>query len=141
METKTKAIGAITGYYEGSGSWHDSAGNWKVYRVSQTNRVVREGFEVSFTHAFDDGSVVHTHLVMIWVANFIFRVDSADAPIGNGYCIQDYCHYHMVIGDTFVEASYRPTADGIEVFGSSTKNAEGLYIAWHESLRRVARAE
>jgi len=42
----------------------------------------------------------------------------------------------MKIGETFVEAAYRTTADGLEVFGSSTRNAEGNYIAWHENFAK-----
>ena len=41
-------------------------------------------------------------------------------------------------GKAFVEASYRFSGDTVEVFGSSTKNAEGNYIAWKEVLRRAA---
>jgi hypothetical protein len=33
-----------------------------------------------------------------------------------------------------VDAAGKP----LEVYGSSTKNAGGLYIAWRESLRRTA---
>ena len=43
----------------------------------------------------------------------------------------------MKIGDKFVEASYRASGDELEVFGSSTSNAEGNYIAWTERLRRI----
>jgi hypothetical protein len=41
-------------------------------------------------------------------------------------------------GKAFVEASYRIDGDTVEVFGSSTTNAEGHYIAWKEVLRRTA---
>ena len=47
-----------------------------------------------------------------------------------------YCHYHLQMGDRFVEASYRFGADTLEVFGSSIRNAEGNYIAWKEVLHR-----
>ena len=43
----------------------------------------------------------------------------------------------MNIVDTFVEASYRASGDDLQVFGSSSRNAEGNYIAWTETLRRV----
>jgi hypothetical protein len=52
--------------------------------------------------------------------------------------LDGYCHYHLETGKAFVEASYRITGDTIDVFGSSTKNAEGNYIAWREVLRRMA---
>jgi hypothetical protein len=63
------------------------------------------------------------------------------ASLGNGYVLGDYCHYHLKVGDAYVEASYRSSDSGLEVFGSSSKNAEGNYIAWHESLRLVPNAE
>ena len=34
------------------------------------------------------------------------------------------------------EVDMRASDDVLEVCGSTTKNAEGLYIAWRESLRR-----
>ena len=64
--------------------------------------------------------------------------DVAGTPVGNGYLFGGYCHYHLKLGEKFVEASYRSTDAGLEVFGSSTANAEGHYIAWKERLRRTA---
>ena len=74
---------------------------------------------------------------MTWVAPNIFRVDVSGAPVGHGYVFDGYCHYHVNVGDRFVEAGYCSGADSVEVFGSSTKNAEGNYIAWKEVLRRT----
>ena len=59
-------------------------------------------------------------------------------PIGHGYVFDAYCHYHLKVGDAFVEASYRANDDAVEVFGSSTKNADGNYIAWKEIIQRTA---
>ena len=73
---------------------------------------------------------------MTWVAPHMFRVDVSGEPVGHGYRFDAYCHYHLQIGDRFVEASYRFGADTLEVFGSSTKNAEGNYIGWKEVLHR-----
>ena len=67
-----------------------------------------------------------------------YRVDVGGTAIGNGYIFDGYCHYNMKAGEAFVEASYRPTIDGLEVFGSSSRNANGNYIAWKEALRRTA---
>ena len=136
MSKQENTIGKMSGNYEGSGTWYDSTGKSMNYSVVQANRASGDGFEMEFKHNFDDGTATDAHFAMKWIAPFIFRLESFDKPIGNGYCINEYCHYHMKIGETFVEAAYRTTADGLEVFGSSTRNAEGNYIAWHENLRR-----
>lgn len=67
-----------------------------------------------------------------------FDSSAGGAPLGHGYLVDGYCHYHLETGKAFVEASYRFSGDTVEVFGSSTKNAEGNYIAWKELLRRAA---
>lgn len=94
-----------------------------------------------FKHDFDDGTVVDARFTMTWIAPNLFRVDAAGVAIGNGYVFDTYCHYHMKVGDRFVEASYRSSDGGLEVFGSSTTNAEGNYIAWMELLRRAPSAQ
>jgi hypothetical protein len=76
---------------------------------------------------------------MTWIAQHLFRVDVAGAPVGNGYVFGEVSHYHMKFGDKHVEVSYRAAGDRLEVFGSSSTNAEGLYIAWTETLRATAR--
>jgi hypothetical protein len=131
----------ILGRYEGSGTWYDAAGKSLGYRIAQVNRPTDQGFEIVFKHDFDDGSAGEARLTMVWIAPYLLRVDTSGRPIGNGYCFADYCHYHLKVGGAFVEASYRILADGLEVYGSSSRNAEGLYIAWHETLRRTGHAE
>ena len=71
--------------------------------------------------------VVDARFSMSWIAPDLFRLDVAGAPVGNGYVFDGVCHYHMKLGEKFVE-----------VFGSSSTNAEGHYIAWKETLRRTA---
>jgi hypothetical protein len=134
MNTVEKFVGT----FEGHGAWHDAAGKSMAYRIRQTNTATADGFGIVFSHDFDDGTVVDARFSMTWIAPSLFRVDVAGAPVGNGYVFDAYCHYHLKMGDRFVEASYRPTPGGLEVFGSSTTNAEGLYIAWTETLRRVS---
>jgi hypothetical protein len=126
----------LAGTYEGTGEWHDSAGTSSTYTIRQTNLATTDGFEIAFKHDFADGAVVEARFTMMWVAPNIFRVSVAGAPVGHGYLFDDYCHYHLETGKAFVEASYRVGADAVEVFGSSTTNAEGNYIAWKEILRR-----
>ena len=131
-----KETDRFAGSYAGSGTWHDSTGTSSGYRIVQTNRVTDDGLEVSFKHDFDDGSVVEARIGLIRIAPFVFRAEINGSPVGNGYIFGGYCHYHMKVGEAFVEASYRLTDEGIDVFGSSTKNAAGDYIAWRESLLR-----
>ena len=129
------------GTYEGTGAWHDSVGKSSGYRIRQTNAPHPDGFEIAFKHDFDDGTVVDARFVMIRIAPNLYRVEVNGAAIGNGYVFGGYCHYHLKPGAAFVEASYRANGDDLEVFGSSSSNAEGNYIAWTETLRRVRQAE
>lgn len=130
-------IDRLAGSFTGSGTWHDEVGKSAAYTVQHTNRETGTGFDVVFTHDFEDGTVVDARFSMTWIAPGIFRVDVAGTPVGNGYVFEGYCHYHLKLGEKFVEASYRSTDSGLEVFGSSTANAEGHYIAWKERLRRA----
>jgi hypothetical protein len=41
------------------------------------------------------------------------------------------------MGEAFVEATYQAAGDRLIVCGSSSTNAEGLYIAWTEQLVRA----
>jgi hypothetical protein len=131
------AIDGFVGTFEGEGSWHDSTGKSAAYTVRQTNTATADGFEIAFTHDFADGTVVDARFQMTWVAPNIVRVSVAGAPMGHGYVFDGYCHYHLETGHAFVETSYRFGAGRVDVFGSSTKNDEGHYIAWKEVLRRV----
>jgi hypothetical protein len=128
----------FAGTFDGTGAWYDSAGKSATYTIHQTNVATTEGFEVAFKHDFDDGSVVEARFTMGWIAPNLFRVDVSGAAVGNGYVFDGVCHYHMKFGDKFVEVSYHTGAKGLEVFGSSSTNAEGNYIAWRESLHRRA---
>lgn len=127
----------LAGIYVGTGEWFDSTGKSSTYTVRQTNTETADGFDIAFTHDFADGTVVDARFQMTWVAPRIFRVSVSGAPLGHGYLLDGYCHYHLETGNAFVEASYRFDTDTVDVFGSSTKNAEGHYIAWKETLRQT----
>src|SRR5262245_3863165 len=99
-------LNGLIGTFDGSGEWHDSAGKSATYGIRQTNASSADGFEVSFKHDFDDGTVVDARFQMTWITDKLFRVDVAGAPIGNGYAFGDVCHYHMKLGEKFVEVSY-----------------------------------
>ena len=133
-------IEKLAGTFEGEGEWHDSAGKSMTYAIHQSTRVTANGFEIAFKHDFADSSVVDARFEMTWLTPHIFRVSSAGAPLGHGYLFDGYCHYHLETGKAFVEASYRCEPDAVHVFGSSTTNAEGNYIAWKEVLRRIESA-
>ena len=131
-------VGAIAGDYEGVGQWYDSAGRSGKYQVTQANRVLSDGLEVSFHHDFDDGTVTEAQLRLSNLAPKIYRVAIAGAAVGHGSWLDETLHYHLEVGGKFVEASYRSDGNGLQVSGSSTKNAEGNYIVWVERLNRVA---
>ena len=127
---------AFAGRYEGSGVWYDEAGKSQTYTIVQTNTATPDGFEVAFKHDFADGAVVEARFAMTRIGPFLLRVDVSGTALGNGYCFDDHCHYHIAAGKAVVEVSMRARGEALEVYGSSTKNAEGLYIAWRETLRR-----
>jgi len=129
---------AFIGTWEGTGVWHDAVGKSLGYRIRQINAPSADGFEIAFKHDFDDGTAVDARFRMIWIAPNLFRVETNGAAVGNGYVFGGYCHYHLKPGAAFVEASYRVSGDDLQVFGSSSTNAEGHYIAWTETLRRIA---
>ena len=130
------SFGRFLGSYNGSGEWHDEIGKSGTYRVTHVNRATANGFEIDFKHDFDDATIVEARFAMTWLASGLFRVEIAGAAVGRGYLFDDYCHYHVATERAFVEASYRLDGNRIDVFGSSTRNAEGHYIAWRETLRR-----
>jgi hypothetical protein len=129
---------AFVGRYEGSGVWYDEAGKSQTYTIVQTNTATPDGFEVAFKHDFADGTNVDARFAMTRIGPFLLRIDAAGKALGNGYCFEDYCHYHITAGPAVVEVSMHRSADALDVYGSSTKNAEGLYIAWRERLRRTS---
>ena len=107
-----------------------------AYRISQTIRTNGDEFEIAFKHDFGVGSVVNARFSVICIAPFLFRVEVGGTSIGNGYFFDTRCHYHIKAGEAFVEANCHLVEGGLEVFGSSSRNAEGNYIAWKETLRR-----
>jgi hypothetical protein len=131
------AIDRLVGTFTGSGSWHDSAGKAQAYKVAQAIGKTADGFEISFRHDFEDASVTEARFLMRWTTPVIFDVLVADRMVGNGYCFNLYCHYHLALGDRFVQASYSLEGARMKVYGSSTRNAEGRYIAWSEDLTRT----
>lgn len=129
-------VSRLVGQYVGSGTWHDSAGKSGSYQITQSIDETPNGFGVSFKHRFEDSSVVEATFDMHWVASRLFAVHVAGRPVGEGYWLGDYCHYRFQSDDRLVEAGYLVHGDGLRTYGSSSKNAQGNYIAWHEELHR-----
>src|SRR5258708_28970209 len=98
---------AFAGRYEGSGVWYDEAGKSQTYTVVQTNTATSDGFEVAFKHDFADATVVEARFAMTRIGPFLLRVDAAGAHLGNGYCFDDHCHYHIAAGQALVEVRMR----------------------------------
>jgi hypothetical protein len=127
----------FTGHYTGSGHWFEDTGKTMSYTVEHVMRLTERGFELNFTHDFADKTQVRAAFEMVWRTPALFDVKIGDATVGHGYCLADACKYHLKTGNAFVEVSYHPTPTGLEVYGSSSANAEGHYIAWHEELRTI----
>jgi hypothetical protein len=132
-----KSIGRVAGRFEGSGTWHDAAGKSQTYRVVQTNEGDSEGFRILFKHEFEDGTSTEADFRMKWITPCLFDLLTAGKAAGKGYVLGDCCHYYLQAGPAYVEASYHVTSTGLRVFGSSTTNAEGNFIAWEEELERT----
>jgi hypothetical protein len=136
MTMDESTLERLEGMFDGEGEWHDSLGKSMTYAVHQMTRATIDGFEIAFKHDFADGTVVDARFHMTWIAPHLFGVAVNGSALGHGYLFDGYCHYHLETGTAFVEASYRFDGNIVEVFGSSTKNADGNYIAWKEVLRR-----
>jgi hypothetical protein len=136
MTMDESTLEKLEGMFHGQGVWHDALDQSMTYTVHQMTRATIDGFEIAFKHDFADGTVVDGRFQMTWVTAHLFRVSVGGSPLGHGYVFDGFCHYHLETRTAFVEASYRVDGDIVEVFGSSTKNAEGNYIAWREVLRR-----
>ena len=127
----------LIGAYTGTGTWHDDTGKTMTYSVSQTARLTASGFAVQFTHDFADKTQVRADFEMVWRTHALFDVTIDRTVVGHGYCFENTCGYHLNTAPSFVEVSYQKSDTGLDVYGSSSANADGHYIAWHEVLRRV----
>jgi len=127
----------FAGRYEGTGRWHDEAGKSQAYTIVQTSTPTDDGFDIAFKHDFEDGTVVDARFSMTWIDAVLFRVSASGTPMGHGYLFDNFAHYHIAPGAAVVEVGMHIGGDTLSIHGSSTKNSEGLFIAWRESLRRV----
>src|SRR5262245_31792608 len=103
-------VGAIAGDYEGVGQWYDSAGRSGTYQVTQANRVLSDGLEVSFHHDFDDGTVTEARLRLSNFAPKIYRVAIAGPQWATDHGLMRRC----TITSKWVGSSSRPATDRME---------------------------
>lgn len=130
-------LGSLPGTYVGEGAWIDIAGDSKSYRVNQTVSVTSNDITVEYSHDFfEEGTATSGVFVFQRQTDALLRIFGKGAPLGNGYVFGNYLHYYIKVGEIFVQASYQVTPSGLSVNGSSSSNAQGRFIAWHEDLRR-----
>lgn len=128
-------FGSLPGTYVGDGVWTDIAEDSKSYRVSQSISILKSEISVEYTHDFyEEGTSKSGVFVFQRQAGALLRVFMKGAAVGNGYMFGDYLHYYIKVGEIYVQASYRRTASGLLVNGSSSSNSKGRFIAWHEDL-------
>jgi len=128
---------SLLGTYVGDGAWTDIAGESKPYRVKQTISIASNDITVEYAHNFyEEGTATSGAFVFKRQQDSLLRVFMNGAALGNGYIFGDYLHYYVKVGDIFVQASYQAMSSGLLVNGSSSSNAQGRFIAWHEELRK-----
>ncbi|MCB0182976.1 MAG: hypothetical protein KDE31_01865 [Caldilineaceae bacterium] len=137
MSTTFPLLAAFAGTYRGDGRWVDITGESKKYQIDQTIAYENNQLLVTYTHNFvEEGNSIDGEFAFAFVAETICicNVMMKGIAVGNGYCFGPYFHFNIQVGEIFVETSYTLTDGGIEVRGSSTKNAQGRFIGWHELL-------
>ena len=134
-------LGSLPGTYVGDGAWIDIAGESKPYRVTQTISIASNDISVEYAHEFhEEGTATSGVFVFQRQGESLFRVLMKGVELGHGYMFGDYLHYYIKTGDKFVQASYQRTPSGLLVNGSSSSNAQGRFIAWHEELSKKVSA-
>lgn len=125
------------GVYSGTGVWIDVAGDSKQYRISQEIKGEANRLLVAYVHDFfQEGTKIEGIFVFEFASESIFSVSMKNAPVGNGYLFDDYLHFNLQIGEMFVEVGYQLAGNEVRVRGSTNKNSQGRFIAWHEQLVR-----
>ena len=137
MSAEYSSLDPLVGTFTGEGRWVDIAGDSKPYRIRQST--TREGnrLVVRYAHEFfEEGNTIAGEIEFDFVSGSIFSVRMKGAHMGHGYLFQPYLHFNLKVGEIFVETSYELGASGLQVRGSSTSNAQGRFIAWHETLAK-----
>ena len=137
MNLPEPELNLLPGTFEGSGGWIDIVGDAKPYRVRQT--IARDGDDltVDYVHDFiEEGTTTSGLFVFRRTVGFLFEVLMLGNVVGNGYMFGPHLHFHLKVGERFVQTSYEVTPTELAVNGSSTSNSQGRYVAWHEALVR-----
>jgi hypothetical protein len=134
-----EGLSPFVGAYKGDGRWIDVTGESKAYRVAQEMSLRPSGLLIAYAHEFfeEDASRSGT-FELTATPSSLLTVHMNGTQVGFGYLFASYLHYYVQVGDAFVEVSYEIDGQKIHVRGSSTRNARGRFIAWHESLKTVA---
>lgn len=131
----------LTGRFIGEGTWIDVTGETKRYRVDMNIAASDGGLDVVYTHDFfEEGNVTTSEVGLRPITGTpLFETWMGGARVGHGHFFGTSLNYHLQFGDVFIEVSYTATASrGLIVRGSSSRNRQGRYIAWHEDLRPQA---
>ena len=96
------------------------------------------GFVLAFTHIFDNGDPpVEARFEIRMGFGPLFIVTAGGREIGKGHLFGDVLHYTMEFPGNTVETTCIRTAGGLRITGSASRNADGLAIAWEETLERA----
>lgn len=135
MPFPIETLAGFPGTYTGHGIWIDITGESKRYDVLQSIRQEPTRLLVAYSHNFvEEGNNTRGEFVFEFLSPTIFATSLNGVVVGNGYIFDAYLHFNLRIGDVFVETSYARATHSIQVHGSSTRNSQGRFIAWSESL-------
>lgn len=133
---------ALAGRYEGDGAWHDEAGDSKRYRIDmhlepQPDGTLRDWFRHSFC---EEGTEASQAIRMTPRGNGVLDILLEGTAIaGRGYCSGTVLHYELDVPGNPVQVTQQAGGDGtLTITGSARKNAQGRYIWWQETLRRLS---
>ncbi|MWB76809.1 hypothetical protein GLS40_02085 [Pseudooceanicola sp. 216_PA32_1] len=132
------AIDDFTGHYAGSGGWYQADGEAGPYDVTHRIEATAGGFVLAFAHIFDNGDPpVEARFEMRMGFGPLFIVTAGGREIGKGHLFGDVLHYTMEFPGNTVETTCIRTEGGLRITGSASRNADGLAIAWEETLERA----
>ena len=137
MTSRAADLKDFAGSYEGAGAWVDIAGESMRYRILQKIEVGKTALRVEYEHNFfEEGKTTNGEFVLERLSETLLRVRMGGAHVGHGYVFGHFLHFHVHPAEAYVQVSYRLSEGKMLVAGSSTKNAQGRYIAWNETLQR-----